>query len=132
MSCAYNAMSNTTIQPITNAVTGTVSVAGTNVGTLSVAALTTLNTSPFVFAAGVVPPTATTVQNGTNPQSAGTTTPNPSWSGLTVTNPSALYTLLTSTLQGVLGPILQVSGVSVGGAQVTDLSSNCGSVALVQ
>ncbi len=132
LTCAYNAMSATDIQPITNAVTGTASVAGNGVGTLSVAALTTLNTSPLPFATGVVPPTATTVTNGTNPQSAGSTMPNPTWSGLTVTNPSALYTLLTSNLQGVLGPILQVSGVSVGGAQVTDLSSNCGSVALVQ
>ena len=47
LTCAYNAMSTTDIQPITNAVTGTASVAGTSVGTLSVAALTTLNTSPL-------------------------------------------------------------------------------------
>ena len=132
MSCPANAMFNTTIQPITNAVTGTVSVAGTNVGTLSVAAVTTQNTSPFVYSAGWVPPTATTIQNGDNPQTAGATAPTLSYSGLTVTNPSLLYTLLTSTLQGALGPILQVAGASVGGAQVADLSSNCGSVALVQ
>ena len=67
LTCAYNTMSATDIQPITNAVTGTVSVAGTNVGTLTISGLTTVNASPAPFAAGVVPPTATTVTTSPTP-----------------------------------------------------------------
>ena len=132
LSCAFNSMSSTTIQPTSTAVHGNVTVAGTNVGTLTVAAITSLNTSAFGYGPSVVPPSATTVQNGTNPQSAGATTPALVYTGLTAVNPSPLYTLLTSTLQGALGPILQSVGASVGGVQVADLGTNCGAVSLVQ
>jgi hypothetical protein len=43
-----------------------------------------------------------------------------------------VFTLLSSTLPGVLGPVLQATGVTVGGAEVADLSTNCGSVSVVQ
>ena len=132
LTCAFNSMKTTTIQPTSTAVQGTVNVAGVNVGTLSVAAITSLNTSAFGYGPAVVPPSASTAQAGTNPQAAGATNPSLSYSGLTVINPSPLYTLLTSTLQGVLGPILQVAGASVGGVQVADLGTNCGAVSLVQ
>jgi hypothetical protein len=39
---------------------------------------------------------------------------------------------LTSTLQPVLGPILQAAGVSVGGAVVADLNYNCGAVSIIK
>lgn len=136
--CDNNAMTDTTIQPTTTTVQGTITLVGpgTNLGTLSVSGLTTQNTSPLVYAGGatgVVPPTATTEANGTNPQSVGATTPNLGYTaGTGVVNPSPLYTLLDATVNGVVGPILQVAGASVGGAQVADLSSNCGSVSLVQ
>ena len=45
---------------------------------------------------------------------------------------SPVFTLLTSTLAGVLGPILQASGVTVGGAEVAYLSTDCDAVSLVQ
>ena len=124
LTCAYNSMTATDIQPITNAVTGTVSVAGTNVGTLTVSGLTTVNASPVPFAAGVVPPTATTEfptppHPPTNPHNAvAAPLTTLSYSGLTVTNPSNLYTLLTSTLPSVVPPILQVAGAPVGSAVV--------------
>ncbi len=130
--CAFNSMSSTTIQPASTAVQGTVNVAGLNVGTLTVSGINSLNTSAFSYGPSVVPPSASTAQAGTNPQAAGATNPALSYSGLTVTNPSPLYTLLTSTLPGVLGPILQVSGASVGGVQVADLGTDCGAVSLVQ
>jgi hypothetical protein len=87
--------------------------------------------SSLGFGPSVVPPTATTATGDTNPQTVDSITP-PSYSGLTATNPSPLYTLATSTLFGVLEPILQAAGVSMGGAEVADLSTNCGSVSLVQ
>ena len=132
LTCAFNSMSSTTIQPASTAVQGTVNVAGVNVGTLTVGGINSGNTSAFSYGPSVVPPSASTAQGGTNPQTAAVTNPPLTYSGLTVTNPSPLYTLLTSTLQSVLGPILQVTGASVGGVQVADLSTNCGAVSLVQ
>jgi uncharacterized membrane protein len=70
------------------------------------------------------------VANDTNPQVAGSNSPTLSYSGLSAQSP--VFTLLTSTLAGVLGPILQAAGVSVGGAEVADLSTNCGAISLVQ
>ena len=132
LTCSFNSMKSTTIQPTSTTVQGTVNVAGVNVGTLSVSGITSQNTSAFGYGPSVVPPSASTAQAGTNPQAAGATNPTLSYTGLTVTNPSPLYTLLTSTLQGVLGSILQVAGAAVGGVQVADLGTNCGAVSLVQ
>lgn len=135
MICDNNAMTDTDIQPTSTTVQGTITLVGpgTNLGTLSVSGLTTNNTSPLVYATGVVPPTAATEAAGTNPQSVGATTPNLGYTiGAGVTNPSLLYTLLDATINGVVGPILQAAGVTVGGAQVADLSSDCGSVSLVK
>jgi uncharacterized membrane protein len=131
LSCAYNSMSATTIQPTTMTVSAAVT-SPVGSGTLTLSGYNSGNTSPFSYGPSVVPPTATTAANGSNPQSVGTTTPNPTWSGLTVPIASPVYSLLTSTLSGVLGPILQVVGASVGGIQVADLGTNCGSVSLVQ
>lgn len=139
LSCAYNAMSATSIQPTTNTVTGTVtSPAGG--GTLTLSGYNSGNTSPFSFGPSVVPLTYTTVNGSpgppvipvSNPLTPPALTPAFSYSGLTVPTSNPIYTLLTSTLPGVLGPILQVVGAPVGGVQVADLSTNCGAVSLVQ
>jgi uncharacterized membrane protein len=131
LSCAHNSMNATTIQPTTTTVSAAVT-SPVGSGTLTLSGYNSGTTSPFTYGPSVVPPTATTAANGSNPQSVGTTTPNPTWSGLTVPTLSPIYSLLTSTLSGVLGPILQAVGASVGGIQVADLGTNCGSVALVQ
>jgi len=126
LTCAYNSMTETYIQPTTTAVTGTISVAGIVVGSISVAGLNSTTASELGYGPTVVPPTATTAANDSNPQAVGTTTPTLTTASLVV------GTLSGSVLNGVVGPILQAAGVSVGGAEVADLSTDCGSVALVQ
>ena len=126
--CADNSLSSATIQPSTTTATGTVTLAGSSIATLSISGY---SGSALGYPAVDVPPTATTVGNGTNPQLAGTTTPSLNYTGPTG-NFSQVQTLLTSTLSTVLGPILQAAGVTVGGAEVADLSTNCGAVSLVQ
>jgi uncharacterized membrane protein len=126
LTCAFNSMTATDIQPTTTAVTGNISVAGVVVGSISVSGLNSTTTSPLGYGPSVVPPTATTAANDTNPQLVGTTTPNLTSGSLVV------GTLSGSMLNGVVGPILQAAGVSVGGAEVADLSTDCGSVSLVQ
>ena len=49
-----------------------------------------------------------------------------------ISSSSPLYSLLTATLPGVLGPILQAAGVAVGGTNVANLDDNCGAVSIVQ
>jgi hypothetical protein len=120
-------MSVTDIQPTTTTATGNVTLNGTSIATLTVSGY---RGSQFGYGPSVVPPTATTVANDTNPQVAGSNSPTLSYSGLSAQSP--VFTLLTSTLAGVLGPILQAAGVSVGGAEVADLSTNCGAISLVQ
>lgn len=133
LTCAYNSMTETEIQPTTTAVTGTISVAGVGVGSISVSGLNSTTTNALGYEPDVVPPTATTAagpptnpQGPTNPQVVGTTTPTLTAGSLVV------GTLSGSVLNGVVGPILQAAGVSVAGAEVADLNANCGSVALVQ
>jgi uncharacterized membrane protein len=126
LTCAYNSMTATDIQPTTTTVTGNINVAGVVVGSISVSGLNSTTTSPLGYGPTVVPPTATTAANNTNPKGVGTTTPTLAAGSLVV------GTLSGSVLNGVVGPILQAAGVSVGGAEVADLSTNCGSVALVK
>ncbi len=126
LTCAFNSMTATTIQPTTTAVTGNISLAGVVLASISVSGVNSGNTSPLPFGPSVVPPTATTAANGTNPYPASTTTPNLTSSSLVV------GTLSGSVLNGAVAPILQAVGVSVGNADVADLSTNCGSVSLVQ
>ena len=93
---------------------GTVTLAGGRSAPLTLSGYNSGTTSPFGYGPSVVPPTATTAANGTNPKSVGATTPTPTWTGLTVPVASPIYALLTSTLPGVLGPILQAAGAAVG------------------
>ena len=126
LTCAFNSMTATDIQPTTTAVTGSINVAGVGVGSISVSGLNSTTTSPLGYGPSVVPPTATTAANDTNPQEVGTTTPTLAAGSLVV------GTLSGSVLNGAVGPVLQAAGVSVGGAEVADLSTDCGSVSLVQ
>jgi len=129
--CPYNAMSQTDIQPATTTVSATVTTPVGN-GTLTLSGYNSGTTSPFPYQPAWVPPTATTAAADENPQSVPTTPTPPTWTGVTVPVASPIYTFLTSTLSSVLGPILQATGAAVGGTQVADLSSTCGSVSLVQ
>ena len=104
--------------------------------TLNGAALTTLTVSgasgQATFPSAVVPPTASTQSAvpSTNPIQTGTTSPTLSYSP--TPGSGVVGTLLTSTLYGVLSPVLQAAGVSVGGTDTADLNYNCGAVSIVQ
>ncbi len=132
VNCTNNAMTSTKIAATTTTSTGAVTLAGAGVATMTMAGYSGPQIS---FPAAVVPPTASTASADTNPITVSSNStspyyPTPSYVGLSPTSP--VYTLLTSTLAGVLGPVLQATGLAVGGAEVADLSTNCGSVALVQ
>jgi tight adherence protein G len=128
ITCANNSMSSTTIQPAATTASGNVTLGGVSLSTLSVSGY---SGSSFGYGPSVVPPTATTVSADSNPIVAGSNTPALSYSPAISTG-SPVYSLLTSTLPAVLGPILQAVGISVGGVSVADLSTNCGAVSLVQ
>jgi uncharacterized membrane protein len=128
LTCADNAMSSTNIQPAATTASGTVTLGGVSLSTLSV---TGYSGSQFGYGPSVVPPSATTVANDSNPIVAGTNIPALNYSP-PISSGSPVYSLLTSTLPGVLGPILQATGISVGGVEVADLGTNCGAVSLVQ
>jgi uncharacterized membrane protein len=127
ITCSDNAMTSTKINASTTAATGSVTLLGLPIATLAVNAV---STTTLGYSATVVPPTATTVANDTNPVAIGSTSPTFSFGGLSVLSP--VYALLNTTLQTVLGPVLQAVGVSVGGADVADLTTVCGSVSLTQ
>ena len=130
VNCSYNSMSSAKIAVTTTTNTAAVTLAGVSLGTLSISGYGP--TPQISFSPTNVPPTASTASANSNPIAVGSTTPTLSYSPYSVPNPSPLNTLLTSTLPPVLGPILQASGVTVGGADVAYLSTNCDSVSLVQ
>lgn len=129
VSCSNQVFQNATINVSTTAATGTVTLNGTALDTLTINGV---NNKAGTFS--TVPPNASTVSAKTNPRSFGSTTPSLSWgtglSGLGLD--LNILTLLNSTLGSVLGPILQVSGASVGGAQVADTWARCDAVEIVQ
>ena len=127
INCAYNTMSSTKFAVTTTTTTAAVTLAGLGIASLSISGYS----GPQIgFAAANVPPTASTVSAGTNPITVGSNNPTLNYSGLSPVSP--VFTLLTSTLSGVLGPVLQASGVTVGGAEVADLSTTCDAVSLAQ
>ncbi len=128
VTCANNALKTANIQPAATTASGTVTLGGVSLGTLSV---TGYSGSQFGYGPSVVPPSATTVANDSNPIVAGSNSPALNYSP-PISTGSPVYSLLTSTLPGVLGPILQAAGLSVGGVEVADLGTNCGAVSLVQ
>jgi uncharacterized membrane protein len=128
LNCQNNIMSSTKIAGSTNSASGTVTLAGTGIATVSITGYSGPSSS---FAAAVVPPTASTAAAGTNPVQVAPASPTPTIAGLSgSTNPLVSTTL--STVTGLLDPVLQVAGVSVGGASIADLGASCDAVSLVQ
>ncbi len=131
VTCSDNSLKSTNIAAVITAASGTISlsVAGvpSNIATVSVAGYNGTST-PFGYAPPNVPPTATSVANGSNPETAGGT-PVPSVSGL---SPSSPAQPVITAAGPILVPIMQAAGVTLGAASVADLSTNCGAVALVQ
>jgi uncharacterized membrane protein len=125
VACTNNLMTNVKINVATTATSGAVTLGGTNIATLTVNAV-----SNKAGSYTTVPPTASTASGATNPRNFGSTTPLLNYTGLSGASP--VYNLLTSILPPVLGPVLQVTGATVGGAQVADLSARCDVVSLVQ
>jgi uncharacterized membrane protein len=114
-----NAFQFANLGTTTTTATAPVTLAGEQIATLT---LTGVSNKSESFTAANVPPTASTLSSNANPQQAGSTSPALTYSGLSSTSPA--YTFLTSTLAGVLGPVLQAAGVSVGGADVAFLGAN--------
>ena len=130
MSCTTaQVFQNATINVATTAATGTVTENGTSLGTLTINGVSPQQTGTF----STVPPTTSSVSLGTNPRKFGSTTPTLNYSSSlgTLGLDTNLLNLLTVNLPSVLGPVLQVTGASVGGAQVTDTKVKCGVVSLV-
>jgi uncharacterized membrane protein len=127
-----NSFLSAVVTASTTTATAALSLAGSSIGTLTISGA---GSTALQFNSTVVPPTASTASPTpptppTNPIQLGTTAPTLSWTGLSILSP--VYALLTSTLPGVLGPILQAAGLSVGGANVADLNYNCGAVSIVK
>ncbi|HEY1830136.1 MAG TPA: hypothetical protein VGG38_07835 [Acidimicrobiales bacterium] len=133
--CNNNIMSSMTLDAYTTALSTSITLLGSPVGTV------TANAAPnTALTYTTVPPTTATATAGTNPQTIGTTTPTLSISlgglnlgalGLVGVLLEAVISGLVSTLDSGLGPVLQALGVNVGGAQVAALSANCSGVQLV-
>jgi uncharacterized membrane protein len=121
--CLNDALQNAKINASTTTATAAVTLAGASVATLSVS-----GASSVVESYTIAPPTASTISGGTNPRQLGATSPTLSYSGLSSSSP--VYSLLTSTLPGFYGPVLQAAGVSVGGANVADLGTDCDAISL--
>jgi uncharacterized membrane protein len=118
------------INVTTTATNAAVTLAGVNQGTLAINGVTNGAASFASSGSGsVVPPTAATVQSGSNPKSVGTSSPTFTATG--TLNP-LVSTLLSSVLPSALAPVLQAAGVEVANADVADLSVDCGAVSLVQ
>ncbi len=79
------------------------------------------------YSASTVPPTASTASAGTNPRQLGTDAPIPSFS-----NQVGLWSLISGTMTGVvqdaIGPLLQAAGVTLAGADVADLGTDCDAI----
>lgn len=133
INCTGDSMFNTKINSTTTAATGAVTLAGASLATVSVGGVSTTGTSYSGPASGtnVVPPTASTQAAGTNPKTIGTTTPNLSFAVLGIPNP-LISGLLSAITSSALGPVLQAAGVTLAGASVADLSTNCDAISIVQ
>jgi uncharacterized membrane protein len=127
MTCANTvngAITSTKITSETTTATATVTLAGNAVATLTLSGASAAAQS---YTASVVPPTASTVSAGTNPRQVGTDDPLP-----TFTNEVGLWSLISADMTGIvgdaIGPLLQAAGVTVGGADVADLGTDCDAI----
>jgi len=130
ITCSNNVFQNAKINVSTTAATGAVTLAGVNIGTLTISGVSNKAGNYGVVPPAAIPPNSASLGAGDNPRNFGSTTPLFSYSGLSSLSP--VYTLLSSVLPPVLGPVLQTAGASVGGAQVADLSDRCDVVSVVQ
>jgi uncharacterized membrane protein len=128
ITCSNNAMTSTKINAITTAVSNAVTLAGSQISTLTVGGT---NVTLGYVGDDIPLSNATATLSPANPQTVGTTSPSLSFGSLLGLG-SVVSPLLNNTLGPVLGPVLQALGVSVGGAQVADLSTLCDSISLVQ
>ena len=121
-----NSFGSAVVNGSTTAATAAITLGGASAGTLTISGVNVFKQ----FNSTVVPPTAATQQATppTNPVQIGSTSPTLSYSGL----PPSLSTLLPTMLTGVLTPVLQATGVTVGGATIADLNYNCGAVSIVK
>ncbi len=135
LSCVDNSLSSASIgattQALSTSVTLTLLGVATTEGSLSVSGVSGPSGS-VTYSGSVVPPsTATeTATPPTNPVTVGTSSPTLGFTPSGVIN--ALVSPLMSVLASAYGPVLQAVGVQVAGAQIADLSTNCGAVSLVQ
>ncbi len=125
INCSGNVMQQTTINASTTLVSGSVTLAGSNIATISV-----INPNPaqLPFAGSYVPPTPTTLANGYNPAQFGTTSPSLSFSGTL----GLAGLVLDGPLETVLPAVLSPLGVTLAGADVADLSTDCDAVSIVK
>jgi uncharacterized membrane protein len=135
LSCLDNAMTTTNMAATTTTATAAITLAGASVATLTLSGYSG-SQAGFDGPGGgnsVVPPTASTASatpSPTNPWTLVPTTTTPSYSGTTGLWSSVQPWM--SVVEPLLEPVLQAVGVALGGAQLADLSANCGSVSLVQ
>jgi uncharacterized membrane protein len=132
ITCINDAMTSTKITSETTTATAAVTLAGNAVATLTLAGA---SSSAQSYSAGTVPPTASTVSAATNPRQVGTDAPTPTISAQTGLDSGLLSVILgtsltSGTLTDVLGPLLQAAGVSVGGADVADLGTDCDAIGI--
>jgi uncharacterized membrane protein len=120
-----NSFGSAVVTASTTAATAAITLGGASAGTLTINAV---GSTAKQFNSTIVPPTASTQSAGTNPVQIGSTSPTLSYSGL----PPSLSTQLPTMLTGVLAPVLQATGVTVGGATIADLNYNCGAVSIVK
>jgi hypothetical protein len=130
INCSGNAMQQTTITGSTNVASGTVSLAGIGLGTVSVVGVSSVNKT---FAGTNVPPNSSTLANGLNPVLIGSQSPSLAYSGISILNAGVVALgILNGALQTALPQVLSTLGVTVAGAAISDLSTNCAAVSIVQ
>ncbi len=123
-----NSFSSAVITTRTTTPTAPMTLNGASISTLSIGGGANKSIQINV---SQTPATASTQSAGTNPAQQGSVGPALTYTpGISSSSP--LYSLLTATLPGVLGPILQAAGVAVGGTNVANLDDNCGAVSIVQ
>ena len=126
LTCAYNSMTATDIQPTTTAVTGSISVAGVGVGTSQWRDSTARRRARWVLDQAWCRPRPRRPQTTPTPRRSARP-PRPSrparWSSARCP---------ARSLNGALGPSSRRRGSPWVVPQVADLSTNCGSVSLVQ
>jgi uncharacterized membrane protein len=124
LTCSDNQFASAAIN--TSTTTATVNITAPGQPINPIASLTFFPGSrSMVFNPGGMPP-----PNASNPQTVSATLP---WS---YQNGQGVYSLLGSvlgtTLQNALGPVLQSLGIEVGGANVMYTGTNCGAISIVK